>query len=234
MGAVLPVAEVFGPVWQGEGPSAGRRCAFVRLGLCNLSCEWCDTPYTWDRTRYDVDAECPDTDVGGIIEQVETMGVPMVVLSGGEPLIHQQTTGWASLLAGLSRWTVHVETNGTIAPTRDTKAAVDLFVVSPKVSTHDPAKRRLNPVALSSFAYLAQQDQAAWKFVCQTPGDVATAAALCDEYGVPAGARWAMPEGVTPEAVLSGSRYIADAVTRHGFNLSLRTHALMYGAARGV
>ncbi|MDQ3757733.1 MAG: 7-carboxy-7-deazaguanine synthase QueE, partial [Actinomycetota bacterium] len=34
----LVVSEVFGPTWQGEGPSVGRTAAFVRLGRCNLAC----------------------------------------------------------------------------------------------------------------------------------------------------------------------------------------------------
>ncbi len=42
----LVVAEVFGPTFQGEGPSAGQRAGFVRLGRCNLTCEWCFVPET--------------------------------------------------------------------------------------------------------------------------------------------------------------------------------------------
>ena len=49
----LVVAEVFGPTFQGEGPSTGQRAGFVRLGRCNLDCSWCDTPYTWDWERFD-------------------------------------------------------------------------------------------------------------------------------------------------------------------------------------
>lgn len=49
----LVVSEVFGPTFQGEGPSLGRRAGFVRLGRCNLDCSWCDTPNTWDWSRFD-------------------------------------------------------------------------------------------------------------------------------------------------------------------------------------
>lgn len=44
--AVLLVAERFGPTLQGEGPSVGQPSLFIRLSRCNLSCAFCDTPYT--------------------------------------------------------------------------------------------------------------------------------------------------------------------------------------------
>jgi hypothetical protein len=56
-GATLPVSEVFGPTFQGEGALRGAGASFIRLGGCNLTCRDCDTPYTWDAARYDLRAE---------------------------------------------------------------------------------------------------------------------------------------------------------------------------------
>jgi 7-carboxy-7-deazaguanine synthase len=51
------VSALFGSTLQGEGPSAGRPASFIRLSGCLLSCRWCDTPWTWDWTRFDRGAE---------------------------------------------------------------------------------------------------------------------------------------------------------------------------------
>lgn len=228
----LPVSEVFGPVWQGEGPHAGRLCSFVRLGLCNLACSWCDTPYTWDRTRYDVDAECPPRTAREIGTILRSHNTTMVVLSGGEPLLHQRTEALEDLFDYLPRAEWHVETNGTIAPTGWFRDAVTHFTVSPKLDQGDPAKKRLKPKALEVFGQLAAAGRASWKVVCATPADVVAAADLFDQYGVPGRARWVMPEGTTPQAVMDGARAIADAATHHRLNLTLRSHTLMYGQER--
>ena len=44
----LIVSEIFGPTIQGEGPFSGRRAFFLRLGICNLRCTFCDSKFTWD------------------------------------------------------------------------------------------------------------------------------------------------------------------------------------------
>ena len=229
---VLPLSEAFGPTYQGEGPATGRRCYFVRLGLCNLACEWCDTPYTWDTTRYDVAAECPDTPVAAILTRLEALGArpgELVVLSGGEPLMHHPRL--PHLLDGPYEW--HVETNGTIPPPPWWGELVTHTTVSPKLITADPARKRLKPRALTGWAQYARDGAAVFKVVVKTPEDVAAAAALGDTYGVPRAAVWVMPEGTTPTAVLEGHRTIIDAALEHGVSTTTRLHTLLWGEKRG-
>ncbi|RKN55078.1 7-carboxy-7-deazaguanine synthase QueE, partial [Streptomyces klenkii] len=89
----LIVAERFGvdrPTFQGEGPSMGEPAVFIRLSRCNLSCGWCDTPWTWDWERYDPRAES----AGHSVEDLAAwaLGAPtgLVVVTGGEPLLQQR------------------------------------------------------------------------------------------------------------------------------------------------
>lgn len=225
----LPVSEVFGPTFQGEGPYAGRRAAFVRLGLCNLSCSWCDTPYTWDSTRYDVSAECPDTPISTIHDRLRVVGTDLVILSGGEPLIHR------ALLDQLmvSEWVWHAETNGTIPPPDYWQAVVEHTTVSPKINTSDPYSKRIKPRTLELWNELADKGRAAFKFVCSTPSDLDRIQELADALDIAPGNVWVMPEGVTPDALMRRHQELAQGILDHQWNTSTRLHIMLYGQERG-
>ncbi|MFJ4960242.1 7-carboxy-7-deazaguanine synthase QueE [Streptomyces sp. NPDC088739] len=228
--AVLPVNEVFGPVPQGEGPYMGRRSVFVRLGRgCNLSCPPCDTKETWDRSQYDIYAAAPLTPVSRLLRRVEGLAgaeEALTVVTGGEPLLWQQTAGWDAFLDG-SAGPLHLETNGTIAPTDAVRRRFEHVTVSPKLRAMggaDPEKRRIRPDALAAFAELAAQERAAFKFVCASRGDVDEVLAFVEAYRVPHRAVWIMPLGSTaPEAADCGRGLIA-AVMASGLNWSGRLH----------
>ena len=40
----LPVLEIFGPTFQGEGRAIGQKTMFVRTAGCDYHCDWCDLP----------------------------------------------------------------------------------------------------------------------------------------------------------------------------------------------
>ncbi len=228
-GLTLPVSEVFG-AWQGEGPFTGRRCTFVRLGRCNLHCSWCDTPYTWDTGRYNVGAECPDIDTEIVAADIED-DYGIVVLSGGEPLIHQRTTALLDLFCNrLPHVELHVETNGTIHPVSWMAQRVQHWSVSPKIAEQgDMPARRIKPQVIECFVGLPG---AIFKIVCRDIEEVYMASAFASHYGIPVSRLWIMPEGVSEAAVIDTARAIAPAVGECGANLTLRQHVLMYGAER--
>ena len=109
-GELLPVMELFYSI-QGEGYHQGRAAFFIRLGGCDVGCVWCDVKESWDATRH------PKMSVRDIVETVKQFAVtpaknkkPLVVITGGEPLMHDLDALTASLRqAGFE---TNIETSG--------------------------------------------------------------------------------------------------------------------------
>jgi 7-carboxy-7-deazaguanine synthase len=229
-GVRLAVAEIFGPTFQGEGPSMGRRCSFLRLSGCNLRCAWCDTPYTWDWSAYDPAAERTLIDLSSVDAVLAGHGTDMLVVSGGEPLLQQRR-----LLPLLQRVAargvrIEVETAGTVAPLDAVHDAVAQFNVSPKLSNSGNAvQRRYRPVVLDA---LQAGGRSVWKFVAVSVADLDEIESLVQRHQL--APVYVMPEGTSAEVVLARSRELADAVLARGWNLTSRLHVLLYGNRRGV
>ena len=104
MTTTLPVMEHFYTI-QGEGFHQGRAAYFIRLGGCDVGCTWCDVKESWDASIH------PQLTVAELVAQVKTTPAEIVVITGGEPLMHsldELTTALKS--AGLR---THIETSGT-------------------------------------------------------------------------------------------------------------------------
>jgi 7-carboxy-7-deazaguanine synthase len=237
VGDGLTISEVFGPTVQGEGPSAGRRCGFLRLALCNLDCAWCDTPYTWDwsgknGTAYDRKVETRREALSDVAAALVAMPIDMLVVSGGEPLV--QTFALARLLALLPpEWWVEIETNGTKIPSDGLAAYVDQWNVSPKLAHSGVARERAwVPDALDWFVNRAPS-RVAFKFVCQTKADLDEVALLVEASGMDARTVWIMPEGRDHDTLRRHGEDIADEAIRRGWNLTGRMHVELWGDTRG-
>jgi len=225
----LVVSEVFGPTFQGEGPTLGRRAAFVRLGRCNLDCAWCDTPYTWDWDRFDPAVELAERPVAEIVAELEAMGVDRVVVTGGEPLLQQRRLQPLLEAATARGWAVEVETNGTLAPTPATVALVERFNVSPKTSNSGVSVERA--IVPDALAALVASGKAAFKFVATGTEDLDEIAAVVDAHSL--SPVYVMPEGTDAATVTDRGRALADAVGRRGWHLTTRLHVLLWGDERG-
>ncbi|MGQ0521131.1 MAG: 7-carboxy-7-deazaguanine synthase QueE [Actinomycetota bacterium] len=228
-GATLVVSEVFGPTFQGEGPSVGRPAAFVRLGRCNLACRWCDTPYTWDWEHHDPAAELRTVEVAEILASLDAIGAPLLVVTGGEPLLQQRHL--PPLLEGARQrgWRVEIETGGTLAPVLAGEL-VDRYNVSPKLANSGMAlERRYRPDVLRAFQ---AGGQAVFKFVAVDPADLAEVDAIVAECGL--APVWVMPEGTDGPTVLARMRELAPHVLSRGWSLTPRLHVLLWGDRRGT
>lgn len=228
----LRISEVFGPTIQGEGPYAGRVAHFIRLGGCNLSCSWCDTPYTWDASRFDM-RELRPVAVSAIVACIPDGA--MVVLTGGEPLLQQDTYGWGLLLAAARahRWQLHVETNGTLMPNAMTASAVWCWVVSPKLDNAGSHRGHQSPALDPAWIERNVSGQAHLKFVCETADDVDSAAKLAAEWCWNPGRVWIMPQGTTAETLLERWPALVDRAVALGLNVTQRLHVLAWGDERG-
>jgi 7-carboxy-7-deazaguanine synthase len=77
----LPVMEHFYTI-QGEGFHQGRAAYFIRLGGCDVGCVWCDVKDSWDATKH------PMIAINTLVNEVKATAAKLVVITGGEPLMH--------------------------------------------------------------------------------------------------------------------------------------------------
>jgi 7-carboxy-7-deazaguanine synthase (Cx14CxxC type) len=128
---------------QGEGLQVGLRAVFLRFAGCNLwsgreedragaECTFCDTDFVGvdgDGGGRFADADALAARVSSMWGQPDAGGTPLVVITGGEPMLQLD----AGLVAALKAWgfRIAIETNGTI-PVID---GIDWICVSPKAGT---------------------------------------------------------------------------------------------------
>ncbi len=123
----LPVMESFYTL-QGEGFHQGKAAYFIRLAGCDVGCVWCDVKDSWDAEKH------PKFPINEIVEKAlnetgykfqvtgyrqittgnkkpVTFNNPIVVITGGEPLMHDLTQLTKELhTAGFQ---TNIETSGT-------------------------------------------------------------------------------------------------------------------------
>jgi len=227
---VLRVNEIFGPTIQGEGPDAGKPAVFLRLARCNLTCEWCDTRYSWDLESYPEIGSVMD--VGEIAERLKREVVSdstLIVVTGGEPLL--QTKGLEALVPLLYDNAIAFETNGTLPPSKLLDEWCSHWTVSPKLENSGVAKElRYRPKVLETFAEMG----AAFKFVAWESESFDEIDEIVETHCIEPASVWIMPEGTEGDMLCDVARVIVDDVISRGYNLSMRHQVLIWGDTRGV
>ena len=232
-------AEVFAAL-QGEGASAGKPVAFLRLSRCNLACVWCDTAYTWhfegderahrsgqtfSRTANQV--KLPVTEVA---RRIAALGQNRLVITGGEPFL--QAGALADLLELMPDIAVEVETNGTTTAPPRLDVRIDQFNVSPKLAhSGNPADLALLPERLDHYATDAR---AFFKFVIAEPADLDEVLALQRRHAIPGERLFLMPEGTESATLRERARWLEPLCLEHRLRFSDRLHIHLHGDTRGT
>ena len=164
---MLNVCEIFSSI-QGESTYAGTPCTFVRLSGCGLACAWCDTEYAAAESGTEMS-------IAEIITQVTAANLPMVEITGGEPLMQASTPVLADALVAAG-YQVLVETNG----------ARDISLLSESVvrimDMKCPSSGMSGRMDLANLNRLRATDEV--KFVLATRADYEWAQDLIAEYHV--------------------------------------------------
>lgn len=102
-GDAVRLIEVYTSV-QGESTWVGVPCVFVRFAGCNLRCTWCDSTWTFKGGER--------RSIADVVEQVVATGIPVVEVTGGEPLVHKAAVPLMQALLDRGL-TVLLETSGS-------------------------------------------------------------------------------------------------------------------------
>jgi len=120
---------------QGEGSHSGKAAYFIRLGGCDVGCVWCDVKDSWDAGKHPV--KTVDEILATIYKQLETEAFnlksfhpnhtkPIIVITGGEPLMHDLTMLTKALHKG--GFAINIETSGS----SPLSGEIDWICLSPK------------------------------------------------------------------------------------------------------
>jgi 7-carboxy-7-deazaguanine synthase len=100
----FPIHETFQSTVQGEGFWTGVLVDFIRLSGCPVRCPWCDTGYS------DGGKNTPRT-MRSLQQLLDELKSPRVVISGGEPFIHNDLPHLVQALLDIGKQ-VSIETSG--------------------------------------------------------------------------------------------------------------------------
>jgi 7-carboxy-7-deazaguanine synthase len=169
------ITEIFKSI-QGEGTRAGLPCVFVRLTGCNLRCTWCDTAYAFHGGQ--------KMSVDEVLARVEDLAgrkpdgramVPLVELTGGEPLLQEEIYPLAEKLLATG-YTVLIETSGERNIARLPKDVIKI------VDVKCPDSGEADTFLGSNLESLSAQDEV--KFVISTRRDYEFAREFTKQHGL--------------------------------------------------
>jgi len=160
----LLVSSIFCSI-QGESTSQGAITSFIRLCGCNLNCNYCDTRWSHEGGE--------EISIQKIIETVTEHKSKYVTVTGGEPLLQQNTQKLLTALTKLN-YKTSIETNGTAdikGINKNTRIVMDIKCPDSLMSEHND---------LQNINYLKDTDEL--KFVLSSTSDYNWAKSMIEKF----------------------------------------------------
>jgi len=165
------IADIFKSI-QGEGARIGTPSLFLRLGICNLQCSWCDTPYTWKKGLTDYSAHSDRSIITELQSLHKNTGIKNIVITGGEPMLQQEQL--ARLLSNkfFDDFEIEFETNGSMPFLKNMQNFIEkrnknsqrlqiTFNISPKLADSGNKAYRVHnyPDSVLKFVYVSKKSE---------------------------------------------------------------------------
>lgn len=160
----IKINEIFYSI-QGESLHAGMPCIFIRLTGCNLRCSYCDTTYAYEEGK--------DHTIREIVEKIKKYSCSLVLITGGEPLVQDETHLLIDRLVELG-YKVLLETNGSFSIEDINATCIKI------VDIKCPSSNETKSADLANIKRLGPLDQL--KFVLGDHGDYEYAVQIMKEY----------------------------------------------------
>ena len=223
---------------QGEGLWTGEPSTFVRLGGCHLHCRFCDTPYAaWACEPGEIFS------VETLLDRIMALRQPHVVITGGEPLLFEETAELTKHLDVLG-FKITIETSGTI----ERPVQAHLMSISPKLSNSTPEpgqddfateeiirRHEENRQKLDAMATYIEKYDYQIKFVIDTPDDLPEIERFLQRFPkIRADRVLLMPQGTTVTELFERERWLRVYAESRGHVLCQRMQIFWYGNQRGT
>ena len=251
MSKELELVEAFLSI-QGEGAYQGRLAVFLRFLGCNLNCSGfgvktrslktgeellgCDSIRAVFKGHFHHKTYSSDeilSLVDGLCKGLEQK--PIIVLTGGEPLIWHENENFINLVRNLLiNYEVHFETNGTIL-VDFTKFEIYKnchFALGVKLANSGVSEQK----RINLDAILAIKDNAKssfLKFVLSRfdKSELEEILDIKNRVNLPV---WCMAMGANKDELGKNALKTAEFTIKHGFNYSERIHIRLWGDKEGV
>ena len=214
---MLKVCEIFTSI-QGESTHAGRRCMFIRLAHCNLQCSYCDTLYA------NINPEYKEYTVDQLVNLVLDSKEQLVEITGGEPLIHEETPILCQKLID-NNIEVLLETNGSISIENVPKKVCR--ILDCKLPDSGMAEKN----NFTNYKYLTPNDEV--KFVISSFNDFNYAVNVIDKYDLFTKTQKILASPVWGRVEFSGlAQWVIDS--KLPIRMQLQMHKIIWGDKKGV